>query len=74
MMGLVGFLDKHMAHFSVGLGWVGWMDGLGSIPAHWQKISILFICGGMCFMSLVIIARSFAYAAELSVCCDVLSL
>ena len=28
----------------------------------------------MCFMSLVVMAKLFAYATELSVCCDVLSL
>jgi hypothetical protein len=45
-----------------------------SIPAHWQNLSILFICGCMYFMSLVIMARSSVYAAELSVYYDVLSL
>jgi hypothetical protein len=45
-----------------------------SIPAHWQNLSILFICGCMYFISLVIMAKSYAYAAELSLYCDVLSL
>jgi hypothetical protein len=45
-----------------------------SIPAHWQNLSILLICGYMCFMSLVIMARSSAYAAEFNVYCEVLSL
>jgi hypothetical protein len=44
-----------------------------SIPVHWQNLSILFICDCMCFISLVIMARSSAYAAELSMYCDVLS-
>ena len=45
-----------------------------SIPAHWQNLSILFTCGCICFISLVIMARLSAYAAELSVYCDVLSI
>jgi hypothetical protein len=45
-----------------------------SIPAHWQNLSILFICSCMCFILFVIMARSFAYAVELSVYCEVLSL
>jgi hypothetical protein len=45
-----------------------------SMPTHWQNLSILFICGRMCFMSFVIMAKSSAYVAELSVYCDVLSL
>jgi hypothetical protein len=49
------------------------LDMPSSIPAHWQNLSILFICDCMCFISLVIMARSFAYATELSVYCDVLS-
>jgi uncharacterized membrane protein len=44
------------------------------IPAHWQNLSILFICGCMCLISLIIMARSSAYAAKLSVYCDVLSI
>ena len=44
-----------------------------SIPAHWQNLSILFICSCMFFMLLVIMARSSAYAAELSTYFDVLS-
>jgi hypothetical protein len=31
-----------------------------SIPTQWQNLSILFICGCMCFISLVIMARSSA--------------
>ena len=53
-----------MAHFGIP----------SSIPTNWQNLSILFICGCMCFMSLVVIAKSLAYAAELSEYCDVLSL
>jgi hypothetical protein len=45
-----------------------------SIPAYRQNLSILFNCGCMCFMSLVIMAKSSTYATEVSVCCDVLSL
>jgi hypothetical protein len=45
-----------------------------SIPARWQNLSILFICGCICFISFVIMARSSVYAAELSVYCEVLSL
>jgi hypothetical protein len=45
-----------------------------SIPVHWQNLSILFIYGCMCFISLIIMAKSSAYAAELSVYSDVLSL
>jgi uncharacterized membrane protein YdcZ (DUF606 family) len=45
-----------------------------SMPVHWQNLSILFIYGCMCFISFVIMARSSAYAAELRVYCDVLSL
>jgi hypothetical protein len=45
-----------------------------SIPAHWQNLCILFICGCMCFILFVIMAKSSAYAVELSVYCDVLSL
>jgi hypothetical protein len=45
-----------------------------SIPIHWQNLPILFICGCMCFILFVIMARSSAYAAELSMYCDVLSL
>ena len=45
-----------------------------SIPAHWQNLSILFICGCMYLISLVIVAKSSAYVVELSVYCDVLSL
>jgi hypothetical protein len=45
-----------------------------SILAYWQNLSILFICGCMCFISFMIIAKSSAYAAELSVYCDILSL
>jgi hypothetical protein len=45
-----------------------------SIPAHWQKKSILFIYGCMCFILLVIMAKSSTYVVELSVYCDVLSL
>jgi hypothetical protein len=45
-----------------------------SILAHRQNLSILFICGCMCFMLLVIMAKSSAYAAELSVYCDVFNL
>jgi hypothetical protein len=45
-----------------------------SIPAHLQNLSILFICGYIFLISFVIMARSSAYAAELSVYCDVLSL
>ena len=45
------------------------------IPAHWQNLSILFIYGCMYFISLVIMPKSSAYAAELSVYySDVLSL
>jgi hypothetical protein len=45
-----------------------------SIPAQWQNLSILLICGWMALISFVIIARSSAYASEFIVCCDVLSL
>jgi hypothetical protein len=45
-----------------------------SIPAHWQNLSILLNCGCICFISFVIMARSSAYAAELRMYCDVLSL
>ena len=45
-----------------------------SIPAHWQNLSILFICGCKLFILLVVMAKSFVYAAELSLYCDVLSL
>jgi hypothetical protein len=45
-----------------------------SIPAQWQNLSILSICGCMYFRSFVIIARSSVYAAELRVYCDVWSL
>jgi hypothetical protein len=45
-----------------------------SIPAYWQNLSILLICGCICFISFVIMARSSTYAAELRVYCDVLSL
>jgi hypothetical protein len=44
-----------------------------SIPAHWQNLSILFTCNCMCFILLVIMARSSAYAAELSMYYDILS-
>jgi hypothetical protein len=61
-----GLLLEHpvMAHLGM----------LSSILAHWQNLSILFIYGCMCFMLLVIMAKSSAYATELSVYCDVLSL
>jgi hypothetical protein len=45
-----------------------------SIPAQWQILSILLICGCMDLISFVIMARSLAYAAEFIVYCDVLSL
>ena len=45
-----------------------------SIPTHWQNLSILFNCGCMDLMSLVIMAKSSTYAAAFIVCCDVLSL
>jgi hypothetical protein len=45
-----------------------------SIPAHWQNLSILFDCGCMDLMSLVIMARSSTYVAEFIVYYDVLSL
>jgi hypothetical protein len=44
-----------------------------SIPTHWQNLSILFICGCMCFRLPVTMAKSSTYAAELSVHCEVLS-
>jgi hypothetical protein len=34
------------------------LDIPSSIPAHWQNLSILFICGCRCFISSVIMARS----------------
>jgi hypothetical protein len=45
-----------------------------SIPAHWQNLSILLICGCMYLILFVIMARSSAYAAEFIVYCDVFSL
>ena len=50
------------------------LDMPSSILAHWQNLSILFSCGCMFFMLLVVMARSFADAAEFSINCDVLSL
>jgi hypothetical protein len=44
-----------------------------SIPAQWQNLSILLICGCMDLISFEIMARSSAYAAEFIVYCDVLS-
>ena len=44
-----------------------------SILVHWQNLCILFICGCMCFILFVIMAKSSTYAVELSVYCDVLS-
>jgi hypothetical protein len=45
-----------------------------SIPAQWQNLSILLICGCIDLMLFVIMARSSAYAAEYIVYCDVFSL
>jgi hypothetical protein len=45
-----------------------------SIPAQWQNLSILLICGCMDLISFEIMARSSTYAAEFIVYCDVLSL
>jgi hypothetical protein len=45
-----------------------------SIPAHWQNLSILLICGCMDLILFVIMARSSAYAVEFIVYCDVFSL
>jgi hypothetical protein len=45
-----------------------------SIPAQWQNLSILLICGCIDLILFVIMARSSAYAAEFIMYCDVLSL
>jgi hypothetical protein len=45
-----------------------------SIFAHWQNLCILFNCGCMDLMLLVIMARSSAYAVAFIVYYDVLSL